>query len=292
MTLRKKLTILAISTLLLSLVVIGESFIFATVLSRRTHAQVPKTIQGSPQAKKLSFTTPDGFTIAALLINRPHAKRIFLIVHGYNHTKESMSGFIDLFPQDTLFFIDLRGQGESSGHKMYVGLHEHKDVIAAVEYLKNHVSKELPIIGIGISQAARAFCVQPLQVHPFDALVSDSAPGEFKNPVTKVLKRRYGMPRSVGKLSLWFYEKLMGASMYMSDYRSYAHKITCPVLLMHDEQDALISVNDAHKIYQALQTQDKQLHITQGIKHGKMHQTIPQEYKQKVDTFVNKFLKT
>lgn len=237
-------------------------------------------------AQPVTFATPGNDTIAALLVKRENAKRIFIIVHGFKHTKERMADFVKLFPHDTLLLIDLRGQGESGGQRIYLGLNEHVDLVTAVDYVKNTISAELPVIGIGVSQGGASLLRAAAAGAQFDAIIADSAPSEFKDVIACVLQETRNIPKSIGYLALWFYEKFMGVSICDSDYRAYAHAIECPVLIMHDLYDHLIDYSHAEKLYNALTCSHKQLYPVTGTRHGKMHKQIPDLYVQTIETFI------
>jgi len=239
-------------------------------------------------ARPVTFTTPDGIAIAGLLLERKQAKRIFVICHGFKHTKERMADLADIFPEDTLVLIDFRGQGESSGTKVCLGLQEHLDIIAACQYAKKHISDKLPLIGIGVSQGGAGVLRAAAYGAPFDVVISDSAPSDFKYTVATILQRGKKIPFPIGWLALTWYEYLMGCSYAVSDYRTYAHKITCPVLIMHDRKDHLINYCHAEKLYNALGSSCRQLWTVDNTWHGKMFKQIPTEYKQKIEDFIAK----
>lgn len=131
-------------------------------------------------AQPVSVTTADNHKIAALYIGRPGAQRIFLICHGFKHSKEYMAGFLELFPDDSIVFIDLRGHGQSDGERVSLGLSEYLDVVAVVDYIKKNISSTLPLYGLGISLGGSAVLRAAAAGAPFDAVISDSAPVHSK----------------------------------------------------------------------------------------------------------------
>ncbi len=237
-------------------------------------------------AEPITFQAEDTIAIAGLLVKRPHAKRVFIICHGFKHTKEHMGDFVTLFPDDTILFIDFRGQGQSEGQKISLGLNEHLDIKAAADYIKKYISPTAPLIGIGVSQGGAALLRATAYGTPFDAVVSDSAPSDFKYTVASILQRTNYIPFPIGWLALHYYEYFMGCSLSVSDYRHYASLITCPVLIMHDRNDHLINYYHAEKIYNAIGSSCKELWTAENTHHGRMFKEIPFEYKQKVEDFL------
>ena len=241
-------------------------------------------------AEPITFQAQDTITIAGLLVKRPHAKRIFIICHGFKHTKERMSDFVTLFPDDTLLFIDFRGQGQSEGQKISLGLNEHLDIKAAADYIKKHISKTVPLIGIGVSQGGAALLRAAAYGTPFDAVISDSAPSDFKYTVASILQRTKNIPFPIGWLALHYYEYLMGCSLAVSDYRHYAPLITCPVLIMHDRNDHLINYCHAERLYNAVGSSCKELWTVENTRHGRMFKQIPELYRAKIEKFLSQCL--
>ncbi len=245
----------------------------------KKHAAVP-----------LAIKTDDGFMISTLLIQRPGARRIFVVCHGFKHTKEHMGHLATLFPHDTLIFLDLRGQGESSGDKVSLGLNEHNDILAVIDYVKKSISVEVPVIGIGVSQGGAALLRAAAYGARFDAVISDSAPSDFKYTIACVLQKFNKIPYPLGFAALSLYEWLMHASFTVSDYTNYAHRVKCPVLLMHDVHDHLIDYCHAQKLFQAISSSCKELWTVQNTRHGKISFQIPEEYKQHIESFLSRCL--
>lgn len=236
-------------------------------------------------AQPVRFITQDNIEIAALLVKRAQAKRVVIVCHGFKHTKERMADFVTLFPNDTLLLIDLRGQGESEGNRISLGLQEHLDVVAAVDYIKNNVSANLPIIGVGVSQGGSAILRAAAAGAPFNAIIIDSAPSEFKNTIACVLNRKY-IPIYITRLALRIYQYGMRCSLAVSDYRNFVQGVTCPVLIMHDSADYLIDYAHGQTLYNALCCQNKHLYRAQGTRHGKMFKQIPREYSNCIEEFL------
>ncbi|MBY0110006.1 MAG: lysophospholipase [Candidatus Babeliaceae bacterium] len=279
-------------------VIVGISFFSAIyiekIFSKRIHYKNPEFIISERQrmiqkfgAQEVTLETKDKTQIAGLYIKRPAAKRIFLICHGFKHSKEFVTGFLDIFPEDTIFFIDFRGHGQSAGDQVSLGLNEYLDVIAAVEYIKTNVSAAMPLFGLGISMGGSAVMRAAAAGAPFNGIISDSAPSSFKDTISCVLQKTRHIPFPIGFLALTWYEFEMACSLTASCYIQYAAKITCPVLIMHDEHDHLINYKHAEKIFDSLASTCKMLYTPSGTRHGKMHQQIPSEYKKVVEHFID-----
>jgi len=238
-------------------------------------------------AQSVTLTTRDNKQIAALYVERPDARRIFLICHGFKRSKEYVTGFLDMFPQDSIFFIDFRGHGQSAGDRVSLGLSEYLDVVAAVDYIKKNISSTMPLFGLGISMGGSAVLRAAAAGADFDAIISDSAPSSFKDTVTCILQSTRRIPYPIGWLALTWYEFIMQESISRSCYKNYAAKIKCPVLIMHDERDYLIDFKHAEKIFGSLGSSCKLLWVASGTRHGKMHKQIPSQYKKVVDGFID-----
>lgn len=253
--------------------------------SDKINAERARIIQRH-HGQQVTLVSSDTNSVAGLLVERPAAQRVFLVVHGYKQTKESLSPLIDIFPQDTLLFIDLRGQGQSEGKRVSLGLDEHHDVMVAVEYLKDRYP-ELPVIGLGISLGGSALLRAAAEKALLSAVISDSAPCEFKWHVTRHLWEEHHIPFVMGWLALSWYEFIMGQSFKQSDYRYFAPRITMPVLIMHDPEDASVSYENGLNLYGAVGSTCKKLYTAQGTHHGKMFKEIPDKYRQAIEQFLS-----
>lgn len=236
-------------------------------------------------AQEIVLDTQDGEKIAGLLIERPEATRIFIMCHGYKSCKERLSDFVDMFPHDTLLFVDLRGHGQSSGSRASLGLNEYHDCLAAFNHARTSVSTTLPIFGLGISLGGSALLRAAAAGAQFDGIIADSSPTEFRNMISGLLWRRHKVPPALARLALCWYETVMGCSLLGGNCTMYAKNITSPVLILHDQNDTVVEYNHALTLHESLGSVCKQLITVTGTYHGKLRHNT-QQYKAYVEQFI------
>ena len=160
-------------------------------------------------------------------------------------------------------------------------------MVSAVDYIKKNLSSTLPLFGLGISMGGSAVLRAAAAGTPFDGIISDSAPSSFKDTIMCILQKTRNVPYPIGWLALTWYELLMERSLSGSCYKNYAHLISCPVLIMHDEFDHLIDYRHAQNLFDSLGSKCKLLWNVTGTRHGKMFKQIPSEYKKMIEGFID-----
>lgn len=108
--------------------------------------------------QKITFKTSDNLTLVGLYLKRPNATCTVIVCAGWRPgRKEGLATFYNLLPiYCNILLFDARGRGESEGSflgniKQY-GIHEYKDIAAAISWINNE--NTLPIILIGFCSGA------------------------------------------------------------------------------------------------------------------------------------------
>jgi Lysophospholipase len=230
--------------------------------------------------------TSDEIKLAAVLFERPHARRVFLICHGYHQVKEEMYVFADLFPQDTVMCFDFRAHGESAGSKISFGIHEYKDVLAVVDFLRScPTTKKLPLYVIGISMGGAALLKAISQGAQIDAAVIDSSFSNLRAQLKFSLRKRTMLPFFLDFIALRVFEYFIDGSIDSVKIQSYGPQIQVPVLVFQDVADAIVPPESIEQIFNALGSPLKQNHRLSGTRHGWMFREHSDEYVQMIESF-------
>lgn len=87
----------------------------------------------------------DDTRISAWYLPMPGSDRVMILVHGRDANKrDAVSGIYVLFACDlrnagyAVLMIDLRGHGDSEGDRYSFGVYERRDVLGAVDWLRDH----------------------------------------------------------------------------------------------------------------------------------------------------------
>lgn len=235
--------------------------------------------------QNITFKTKDGLDLSGFLIQRPEAKRVILLCHGYRQAKEFLAPLADLFDKDTLFLFDFRTQGSSKGNRITFGSEESMDIHAALEELSKHKElSQLPVYGLGISMGAVALIKAAYENVALNGLVLDSSYAILKEQSERAMKRVSALPKPLRSLGRCMFETIMGGDISALNACILIQAIKTPVLIIHSEDDKITPVCDAHELYKRAQGQ-KELWIVHEAPHAHIYNAYPDEYKHRVISF-------
>jgi hypothetical protein len=237
-------------------------------------------------AQTVSFYTDDNVQLAGLLIVRPGASRNIILCHGYRMTKERMHRFALMFPKDNILLFDYRAHGESGGKWTTIGHHEKKDVLAAAKFLNEHEhTKNIPIVGIGVSMGAVSLLAAATQSELFKAIILDSPFCRLDEQTQRMVVRRHKLPHfPFGMLVQNFFERMHQFQLQSVNSIECAQNLNVPVLMIHSQQDKTVPVQDAHRIYERINS-SKELWIVSKSGHARIFTEMTDEYAQRVHSF-------
>lgn len=256
------------------------------VQQRRSHQR--KAFVEQFQAQEIILKTQDNINVAALLVEREHASRIFLVCHGYGMSKEHMRYLAEFFPNETMLFIDFRAHGQSSGTICSFGYYEQRDIAAAVEYIKSKDSlKNLVLVGLGCSMGAATLIMAAGNGMPFNALILDAPFARFELEVSHVFNQKTGLPRMFFMpIICLIFKYMVGVGIHEINPVECAAQITCPVLLMHSLDDDFVRIEHAYELQKALNT-FHDFWLLDSAKHCRIAHKHSEAYKQRINNFLS-----
>jgi len=191
------------------------------------------------------------------------------------------------------FLFDFRGHGRSEGNYTSFGYHERKDLVGALDFLR---SKNISMVGVmGFSLGGAVAITTAAQRTEITAVVADGAFVELRSALVRGAKER-GLPswllRSLGSLILWLAGKRVGADLEESEpLRWVGDMAPRALLIIHGEDDPYVSVEDARCLYERA-GEPKELWIAQGAGHRRVDEVYPDEYRDRVVDFFDRYLAT
>jgi alpha-beta hydrolase superfamily lysophospholipase len=236
------------------------------------NTSTPLEIAGRP-FEDVEFVTADSFTIRGWFIPaEQRSRQTLLICHGLGANRSLFLPYLKVgnaLGSNVLMF-DFRGHGESDGHTISLGSKEKLDVLAALAYLRHDRPEQAEeVIGLGISMGAAALVGAAADVQPpFDAIILDSGFASAVELTDKLLTiipdvfRPYltgmGIPLACLETGCWLPEIRP---------EDEVARLRAPVLIIHAEEDPLIPVDHAVRLYDhAIETKTLWVAHTQG--HG------------------------
>lgn len=192
-------------------------------------------------SRHFSVTTSDGIQAEGIKILRPKAQRVILVCHGLGDSKDNLAPhFAELFPRDTIYAIDFRGHGKSTG-KTTVGIKEYQEVIEALRYIHKH-HKDAQVFGIGISMGGIALLKAAAQGAHIDAIVTE---GSYA-ALTHIVEQLQKAPPTITAMSKKeILDTYFGGDTATSDVKNYGKNVTIPVLILHSYADTIAPHTDA-----------------------------------------------
>ncbi|NJK77020.1 MAG: alpha/beta hydrolase [Microcoleus sp. SU_5_6] len=187
MKIRKVTTIIGISILSFGIVAyLGISAIVGDKLSTAKRIFDPQKVSVfESKPEEVSILTSDNKKIAGWYINSQKSDKIVILVHGLNSSRTfEFAGKFSEFGAEmnrqgfSILMIDLRGHGQSSDSRLTFGIAERKDIIAAVNWLKQKGFKPQKIGVLGVSMGSASVIGAAADDPDIAAIVIDSGYAE------------------------------------------------------------------------------------------------------------------
>lgn len=299
---RRTLRILKISSLTITLTLlvffgfgyyVMRKFVYRPSITPEKQATIDKAygrLMALDHAHTITLTTQDNQHLTGIFIDRPQAHRVILLCHGYRMSKESMEHLVALFPHDTVLLFDFRAHGKSSGQFVSFGVHEKKDIFTAIHFLRTHPStRDLPIVGLGISMGGASLLAAAADGAPFSALIIDSSFASLEDQIRYQFTKLTGLPTFLLPIAQVLFEYLTNAAIASMVPADFIRKVSCPVLIIHSQDDLFTPVSHAHALLASCQQgKSRSCWIDYKAKHGFLSHEHPDEYTNKITTFLQR----
>lgn len=219
-------------------------------------------------AEHVTLETEDGVKIAGWHIPSPQApERALLLLHGYPANKADLLPLAsDLYPDFSILLIDFRYFGESGGSATTLGIHEQRDVAAALTFLDERYER----IGIfGYSYGGAVALQKAAADEHVDAVATFSAFANLRALARETYSFLWVFKYPFVELMNLYARVTFGTWASSVAPAKHAANITAPVFIGHSEGDSTVSVSHARTLITALQSagKDPQTHIVPGGTH-------------------------
>lgn len=229
-------------------------------------------------AKRLILTTQDGLRLVAYEVSvpKPRAVVIFLSgIHGpsvtafFGHARMLADhGYASLL-------LEMRAHGESEGDLIALGFHEHRDVRAAVDYIRAqpHYSG-VPIVAFGLSMGGAVAIISAGLIPEIAGVISLSAPSGFDDVVLDVMR-----PSPVAAwllrvyIRLWFFLKYGWVSLRIAPRKQIKALGQRPALLVHSKDDPTVPLASFQRLVRCAPP-----HVETWVREGDQHMILSPEH--------------
>ncbi|MCB0728343.1 MAG: alpha/beta fold hydrolase [Ignavibacteriae bacterium] len=250
------------------------------------------TIGNPPEflhTENINFKTEDGKTIKGWYSKTSDSAKVIILLHGYKANRLEMLPKADLFKEmgyDVLLY-DARACGESEGEIVSLGYYEKKDLISAVKYLKGIGKKEIAVYGF--SQGGATAIMAASGLSDLKCIISEATFDNLENAIDNRFRKYLFVPGYIGTIFMKpEAEKILGISIEKIQPVKEISKIKIPIFIIGAENDSRTLVENTMDLYNAA-NEPKELWIAPDSEHENIYSTNPEEYKIKVQGFLNKY---
>ena len=243
----------------------------------------------------VSFKTTNDMTVKGWFVDREGTSRAVILVPGRGANRWDIlkdAPVRHLFENDfDVLLFDPRSTGESDGTRYGFGYFESQDIANAVKYLREKEGETA--VGVwGGSAGASAAIIAGLESSGIDAIVADSPYANLK-----IAASSYGREKP-DRIMQIFFPFYMGVARFTLNFDVYqktnleerVENLEVPLFLIHGLEDRALDPINSQLIYESAEG-PKRLWLVEGAWHVGAHEIYPEEYKKRVSSFFDSYLK-
>ena len=234
----------------------------------------------------VTLKTSDNIKLKGWFIpSKKKTNSTIIVAHGYPFDKGNVLVFAEfLHEKYNLFYFDFRYFGESQGRFTSIGLHETKDLQAAIDYLKSKDQKNIGAIGFSLGASVT------LMNENLNARVADSAYANLDMMIERVYRPLFFMKYPFIYLTKFYAKLFLKIDSSKVSPLKHVRKSTVPTLFIHGNKDDQIDVENSKLLFKEA-NKPKELWIIEDANHGQSYFIEKQEYEKRVLEFFEKYLK-
>lgn len=246
------------------------------------------------KCQKLVKESEDGYSLVAEeFFSRGESHRWVLLLHGYTGWKEEMYPFAYWYHEQGFHVLvpDLRCQGESEGDFIGMGWTDHFDGMLWLNYiLSQDSSAEIVIHGQSMGASAALIMAGDSPPDNVKMVVSDCAYTDAYSMFGEKVTEWFHLPAFPIVDTACLLLKLRGGyDLKDASAINAVKKCAVPILLIHGDEDAMISVQMARDLYDAANC-DKKLLIVEGAGHAQSQDKNPEAYYGAIGTYIDRYM--
>jgi pimeloyl-ACP methyl ester carboxylesterase len=241
--------------------IIVFSFVVYAYLLSFLQTHVPKrTGERTPAQLRLSFEdvsypSRDGVRISGWYIPSKDSDRVVVLCHGMGADRTDMLDFALALHDGgySVLMPDFRGHGASGGYTITYGPKEKWDIISGVDFLKReHPDRSRHVFGVGWSMGAASLVLAAAEDDRIEGLHLDAV---FASAMDMARILPAGAPpvyRQITPYTATVFACLeSGVNLFGLDVTNAIGQVTCPVMLVHGEEDKLIPIAQGRRVYES-----------------------------------------
>lgn len=243
--------------------------------------------------ESVSFPSRDGITLRGWFIPAEEGQGTIIFCPGHTGSMHSDLVYAPWFHGAgyELLLFDWRGRGRSDGAAISMGILERRDLLAAIDFLGERGVEQVGLMGCSLGGAV-AMATSPVS-EAVAAVVSDGAFTRVQGALVGGMVQQWEVPPAIATVVsqpvIWAASLQLGVDITLVDPIRWASFFRAPLLLIHGQQDAYISTEAVEELFDAAR-EPKELWMVPEAGHRNIYQLRPQEYKERVIEFFNRWL--
>lgn len=232
------------------------------------------------------FAAADGITLRGWFVPGETSTRAAVLLHGNGSTRDQMIARARLLRAHgfAVLLYDARGHGESEGSRVSFGLHETRDLLGALDYLRSRGATEIGCLGA--SQGGATIALAAERLRDVRWVVLESVFPDLTTAVDRRFRHTLGLPGWLAGLLLRpIAEWRIGASIREIEPRRTIALLNCPVLVSSGQLDPYTTDEDTHALYAAAKGR-KQLWLLPAAGHVDLYGAAGRNYEERVIAFI------
>ena len=240
--------------------------------------------------ESVSIQSLSGATLRGWFLAGSPGRGAVLLLHGVRANRLAMLPRARWLHElgYSVLLIDFQAAGESSGPWITFGLRESDDAVSSVAYLRSRLPHErIGVIGVSMGGAATLLAHPPLRV---DAVVLE----QVYPSIDKAVNDRLLIHLKGG---VWLTPLLLQSLTWRTGVKAaqlrpidHIAKVDVPKLLVVGSADRHTHLDESLAMYAAA-AEPKELWIVEGAQHVDLYRYGGDGYRQRVATFLSKWLR-
>jgi uncharacterized protein len=283
---------------LIAIFIVGAAYYGAGKIITRTSSDGHRIIHGNPETalglayEDVSLKAEDGETLRGWFVPAASADVGVVTVHGLGANRLEFLRYAKMLHDSgyAVLMFDCRGHGMSdgSGRILRLGIWKHRDVEAAVAYLKNSRGIKRVIV-FGCSQGAASVIEAAAEDKDIEGVIAEAS---FLSPrdILTVATRRARPDLAPGFVAMmtWIAVWRMGGRGMPGPIDAITQIAPRPVLLMQGSADDTVPPNDVRVLFNQAR-EPKSIWIGEGAGHCQLREKYPEQYRQHVIDFLTRY---
>lgn len=269
---------------------LGASYAGAEFATRAQNRTIPSaSTYFSQPVENQTFFSKDGVEISSWFLPDTSSKKAVIILNGIGGNRTGVTKRADFYHKKNynVLLPDLRGTGKSGGDAITFGWHERKDLLAAVNFLKE--KKRLDTIAVhGLSMGAATITYTFQEKPDYYFVVLESCYDNIGNALRHRIEPYY-VPYFLTYPMHFFTEKKLNVSQEELSPETYMSLCTYPTFIMAGDNEVKLPVDETEKIFQQCASENKDLHFIKGAYHENFMRRFEAEWKEEMENWLEQF---